>query len=86
MEYSLSQSKFCADVENELDRARAKHPVISSHHQGYGIILEELDEYWDEVKRNAKDVEIIYSELVQIAAMAQRIAEDMKLVDISIRL
>jgi hypothetical protein len=43
-----------------------------------GVILEELDEFWEEVrkKRSQRDPLRMLGELVQIAAMAQRCAED----------
>lgn len=71
-------SPFPLHVECELARARAKHAPIHSAHEGYAVILEELDEFWHEVlkKRESRDVVAMYSELVQVAAMAQRVAED----------
>lgn len=49
------------------------------------MILEELDEYRREVfrKREARDVTAMVDELVQIAAMAQRAAEDVHQVGLS---
>lgn len=71
-------SAFRLHVRCELDRARANHKPINSAHEGYAVILEELDEFWDEVKkkRELRDGRRMYEELVQIAAMAQRTAED----------
>jgi hypothetical protein len=71
-------SVFALHVECELKKARLKHAPINSLHEGYAVILEEVDELWEHVrarkeKRNKTD---IYKELVQIAAMAQRTAED----------
>ena len=34
-----------------MERARTKHKPINSAHEGYAVILEELDEFWDEVKK-----------------------------------
>jgi vacuolar-type H+-ATPase catalytic subunit A/Vma1 len=71
-------SAFPLHVRCEIERARAKHKPINSAHEGYSVILEELDEFWDEVKRKLemRDNRHMYEELVQIAAMAQRTAED----------
>lgn len=65
----------------ELTRAREKHPPIVSLHAAYSIILEELEEFWDQVKRKEalRDVPVMVEELTQIAAMCQRTFEDLKL-------
>lgn len=73
---------FPAEVREELARARSKHAPIHSLHEGYAIIAEELDELWEHVRRKgpgARDRESVRRELVQIAAMAQRTAEDLGL-------
>jgi len=46
-------------------------------------MLEEVDEYWDEVKRKTKKhrPKAMLHELVQIAAIAQRIAEDLRFME-----
>lgn len=69
---------FALHVRCEIERARGKHKPINSAHEGYAVILEELDEFWEEVKkkRELRDTLAMYGELVQIAAMAQRTAED----------
>jgi hypothetical protein len=67
---------FLEDVAAEVVRARAKHPPINSLHEGYAVILEELDEFWEEVRAQQFDPHRSYHELVQVAAMAQRTAED----------
>ena len=74
-----SKPLFCTDVANELYRAREKHEPINSLHEGYAVLLEELDELWEHVRRKNTDHagnRDAYRELVQIAAMAQRVAED----------
>jgi hypothetical protein len=40
------------DVANELKSARATHAPMNNHHEGYAVILEELDELWEVCKRN----------------------------------
>lgn len=67
-------------VQMELSRAREKHPGSqNSLHEGYAVILEEVDEFWDVVKSQKPDVVHALEELVQIAAMCQRTAEDLVL-------
>lgn len=73
---------FPLAVAEELRSARSLHGPITGTHDGYGRILEEVDEFWEQVKlrkelRNRKNM---FRELVQIAAMAQRTAEDLDLV------
>lgn len=62
----------------EIEAARGSHKPINSAHEGYAVILEELDEFWEEVrkKRSERSHDRMVAELVQIAAMAQRTAED----------
>ncbi len=67
---------FASHVATALEYARRKHPPIHSLHEGYAIIKEELDEFWDEVKRQEPSPTAVVSELLHIAAMCQRVAED----------
>ena len=66
-------------VAEELALAREHFPAFHSAHEGYAVIAEEVDELWDWVKqkegRRCKGDAI--DECVQIAAMAQRFAEDL---------
>jgi hypothetical protein len=56
---------------DEIKRAKAKHPRdFASPHEGYAVIKEELEEAWDEIKRD--DTEAAVLEMVQVAAMALR--------------
>lgn len=75
-------SVFLDDVRDELVRARQAHPRLqSSLHEGYAVMLEEVEEAWDIVKMKAsrRDHSKLRAELVQVAAMAARMAEDAKL-------
>lgn len=67
------------EVDAELRRAREKFPGNqNSAHEGYAVILEELDELWDEVKGNdLKRNERMRAEAIQVAAMAIRFIEDL---------
>lgn len=67
------------DVAIEIMRAREKHPKgFSSSHEGYAILLEEVDELWDEVKKQTEErsYALMRKEAMQIAAMAIRFIED----------
>jgi hypothetical protein len=62
-------------VVNELTKAYYKFPLTQhSLHEGYGVLLEEVDEAWDEIKANNHgDAK---KELIQVAAMAIRAIVD----------
>lgn len=65
-------------INEELVRARKKHGPMNSLHEAHSVILEELDEVWDEIKKKtkARDLNHLLKELVQVAAMCQKTAED----------
>lgn len=68
--------------KDELTRARNMYGYnIANAHEGYAVILEEMDELKEEVwkKPANRDPRKLLNELVQIAAMAQRMAEDLGL-------
>lgn len=75
----MTTDKFSELVEIEIQKARSKHVNIRCEHEGYGVILEELDEFWDEVKAQHFNKEKALKELIQVAAMARRTAEDLQL-------
>lgn len=62
-------------VKQELDSATRKYGKFQSAHEGYAIILEELDELFDEIKNREchKQLEL---EVKQVAAMAIRFLID----------
>lgn len=74
---------FLHQVALEVERARVKHAPLNSLHEGYAVLLEEVDEFWAMVKMQTKDRDPaeMLTELIQIAAMAERIAEDCQLID-----
>lgn len=70
------QSQFLQLVIAEVARARAKHGDMHSLHEGYAVLLEETDELWAAIKKRQPDRANIREELVQVAAMAWRMAVD----------
>lgn len=61
------------EVAYEIASARAKFPPHHSAHEGYAVILEELDELWQEVQRSQKEPHrnlALRNEAKQVAAMA----------------
>lgn len=63
-------------VLGEVDRAVHLHGEFVSAHEGYAVLLEELDELWEEIKKNPRDEKKLKSEAIQVAAMALRFLED----------
>jgi hypothetical protein len=68
------------EIGQEVMRARAKFAVFNSAHEGYAVILEEVDELWEEVKKRSslRDKAAMHTEAVQIGAMAVRFLTDIK--------
>ncbi len=66
------------EVEAEYIRASSMNAPFNSAHEGYGVILEELDELWDEIKkkRRLRDPKLMKEEAIQVAAMAVRFIYD----------
>jgi len=54
-------------ILNEYTKARANHKPMNSSHEGYAVILEEVDEMWDAIKKN--NIGHAKVEAVQVGAM-----------------
>lgn len=65
-------------IEGEFISARKKFKSFNSSHEGYAVILEELDELWDEVKAKTgvKSHRRMAEEAIQVAAMGIRFLHD----------
>jgi hypothetical protein len=70
---------FAADVRAELKRARENFQPLHSAHEGFAVLLEEVEELKAEVFRKGRSEARMYWELVQVAAMAERMAQDLNL-------
>jgi len=67
------------DIEEEFVRATSKFKPFKSAHEGYAVVLEEIDELWDVVKLNQGNperVSLMRKEAIQVAAMALRFVVD----------
>ncbi|MEK6860519.1 MAG: hypothetical protein AABY07_00980 [Nanoarchaeota archaeon] len=60
---------LATEISTTVIKEAAKYPKWTSVHHGYAIILEELDEAWEEIKKN--NIEEAVKEMKQVAAMAQ---------------
>ena len=67
-----------SDVVEEIQKSMIKYPLFNSPHEGYGVLLEELDELWDEVKKREPDLKNMRAEAVQVAAMAMKFIMSME--------
>jgi restriction endonuclease S subunit len=73
-------AELLALIELELQRAKARFPNrINSFHEGYGIILEEFDELWDEIKKNetTRSPAMIQSEGIHVIITVIRMLQDL---------
>ena len=72
---------FLSDVLAERQKADMTWSPINSHHEGYAVLFEEVEEYWEIVRQKAylRDPKAMYKELVQVAAVAWRIVRDLGL-------
>lgn len=79
-DYRASLSGAAFQAYSEATRAIERHPrPFSSAHEGYAVLLEEVEELWDEVKKGGtepRSEERIRREATQVAAMAIRFLVD----------
>lgn len=82
--------RMLACVLNEYADASNKFEPLNSAHEGFAVLKEEVDELWDEVKKNPRKDPLALSpedgeyrrrgymrnEAIQVAAMALRFLND----------
>lgn len=68
-------------VLEELTNAQENHPAFVNAHEGFAVLLEEVDELWDVVRLNPRKhperQERLMAEAKQVAAMALRFLIDL---------
>ncbi len=74
--YEGNVATIVDEVVAELERATALHGPMSSPHEGYAVLQEEVNELWEEVKANIRDDDTMRAEAIQVAAMAIRFILD----------
>ena len=62
------------NIRDEMEESVLKYGAFHSFHEAYGVLKEEVDELWNEIKRKEHDYDKIYEEAIQVAAMARKIA------------
>jgi len=75
--------KYSQEIYEEMADASSKFPKFASEHEGYAILLEEVDELWEAVKLNKKRhperYDLMRKECIQVGAMALRFLHDMEI-------
>jgi hypothetical protein len=74
---------FFAAMRAELAAAERAHPPLHSLHEAYGVLKEEFEEFWAEVKQKHPSAIRIHAELVQLATMAWRTCRDLVYEEVS---
>lgn len=72
---ALDVDTFLDKIKAEYMRASRKFKPFSSKHEGYAVLLEEIDELWEAVKTD-KGWTKLEEEGIQVAAMALRFLMD----------
>ena len=74
-------TQFLDLQQREFDRATNEHGQFASLHEAFCVLMEEVHEFWDHVRKKRQDrkKEEMLTELIQIAAMAQKTAVSFKL-------
>lgn len=68
-------------IEKEAEKARNKFGAFNSTHEAYGVLKEELEEFWGLVKSSKQDgkfSDLMIHELIQISAVALRTAKEIE--------
>lgn len=68
--------KIFAQIQQEIDNSRSRHGEFTGSHEGYAVLLEEVDELWSEIKKRERNFNTMEKECIQIAAMAIKFIED----------
>lgn len=69
-------TKIFAQIQREIESSRKNHGSFNGSHEGYAVLLEEIDELWGEVKKKERNFSAMEKECIQIAAMAIKFVED----------
>ena len=70
----MLKSEAIEMIKLEYVQAVNQYPKFNSEHEGYAVLLEEVDELWDEIKTNNHSK--AKKEAIQAAAMALRFLTD----------
>jgi len=67
------------EVATEVHEASEKHKAYNSVHEAYGVLMEEVEEFWEEVKKKSENrsKDNMRKELLQVAAVCLRTIHDL---------
>jgi len=70
-------------IEFEYWNSCKKFPLFNTPHEGYAVILEELDELWEQIKKVKypvidRECEAMRKEAIQVGAMAVKFIESLE--------
>jgi hypothetical protein len=75
--------EYSREIFEEMAHASTLFPAFNSGHEGYAVLLEEVDELWEAVKLNKKRhperYDLMRKECIQVGAMALRFLHDMEI-------
>lgn len=73
------RDEILGEISVEATKAINKHGPVHSLHEAYGLIAEELAEFFDEVRKKStkRDLKNTRQELVQIAAICVKTIENL---------
>ena len=77
MQYTLQE--ILEDIKEEFEVASKKWKGFNSLHEAYAIVLEEVNELWEEVKasqKNSSRIKFAREEAIQVATMVIRLIFD----------
>jgi NTP pyrophosphatase (non-canonical NTP hydrolase) len=62
-------------INEEFIKAEKKHPPFTSAHEGYGVLMEEVEELFEEIRKREenRDYEAMAEEAAHVAAVAMRL-------------
>ena len=70
-------TNIITEINEELNRSYENYGKFNSTHEGYAVILEELDELWDEIRMKEPDKEKMKHEAMQTCAMLLKFINDL---------
>ena len=75
----MKDDKILLEIKSEFEHAESLYPKFHSNHEGDAVIKEEMDELWDEIKKEkgTKGNEAMKKELIQVGAMVLRFLNDL---------